>query len=56
MAAVTSGNPALQSQAAQQLLTQPADRTMTVAGVSIKTLLFLALVVVAGIVGMGLSN
>jgi uncharacterized YccA/Bax inhibitor family protein len=48
MATVTSGNPALQSKAAQQLLTQPADRTMTVAGVSMKTLLFLALVVVAG--------
>jgi uncharacterized YccA/Bax inhibitor family protein len=48
VATVVDSNPALNSQAAQELLSQPAERTMTVAGVSVKTLLFLALVVLAG--------
>jgi uncharacterized YccA/Bax inhibitor family protein len=48
MATTMSGNPALNSEAAQQLLTQPAARTMTVAGVSVKTALFLVIVLIAG--------
>jgi uncharacterized YccA/Bax inhibitor family protein len=51
MATVVSSNPALKSDAAQELLHQPAERTMTVAGVSFKTLVFLALVIIAGLWG-----